>query len=231
MEKLKVKFLMGPPDCNDPYIPTYSDLFLKELSEKAGIEIVTGEMEEVAKEALPIYFIASGGAENGFKANYMKTKEPYLLLTTPSYNSLAASMEIMGFLDENHLKGEILHGDMDTLAQQIKLRLKVAEAKKELSKSHLGCFGEPGGLIASEISFEKLLKNTGCRSTLFSLDELIEEYRRGGYEENGYTRQLKEKSFNEKEIEKALNVYGALKRLVEKYALTAVTVRFFDLLK
>ena len=31
MEKLKVKFLMGPPECNDPNIPHYSDEFLKEL--------------------------------------------------------------------------------------------------------------------------------------------------------------------------------------------------------
>ena len=231
MEKLKVKFLMGPPDCNDPYIPTYSDLFLKELSGKMGIEVVTGEMEEVAREALPVYFIASGGAENGFKANYKATKEPYLLLTTPAYNSLAASMEILGFLDENNLKGEILHGDMDTLAHELKLRLTIAEAKQKLSRSHLGCFGMPGGLIASEIDFEKLEKETGCRSSMYTLDELIEEDHKGGYEQNDYTRQLKEKSFNAQEIEKALNVYGALKRLVEKYALTAVTVRCFDLLK
>ena len=231
MEKLKVKFLMGPPDCNDPYIPTYSDLFLKELSEKMGIEVVTAEMEEVAKEPLPIYFIASGGAENGFKANYAMTKEPYLLLTTPAYNSLAASMEILGFLDEHDLKGEILHGDMDTLAHELKLRATVAEAKEKLSKANLGCFGLPGGLIASEIDFEKLQKDTGCCCSLYSLDELIEEYHKGGYEENEYTRQLKEKSFNPEEIEKALNVYGALKRLIEKYSLTAVTVRCFDLLK
>jgi len=231
MEKLKVKFLMGPPDCNDPYIPTYSDLFLKELSEKMGVEVVTAEMEEVAKEPLPIYFIASGGAENGFKANYEMTKEPYLLLTTPAYNSLAASMEILGFLDEHGLKGEILHGDMDALAHKLKLRLAVAKAKAGLRKANLGCFGLPGGLIASEISFEKLEEDTGCRCNLYSLDELVEEYRKGGYEENDHTRQLKGKSFNPEEIEKALNVYGALKRLIDKYNLTAVTVRCFDLLK
>lgn len=231
MEKLKVKFLMGPPDHNDPYIPTYSDLFLKELSEKMGIEVVTAEMEEVAKEPLPIYFIASGGAERGFKENYTMTKEPYLLLTTPAYNSLAASMEILGYLDENNLKGEILHGDMDTLAHELKLRLTVVEAKAQLAKANLGCFGLPNGLIASTIDMEKLNRLTGCRSNLYSLDELIEEYHKEGYEEDDYTRQLKEKSFNAEETEKALNVYGALKRLVEKYELTAVTVRCFDLLQ
>ncbi|MBQ2659110.1 MAG: hypothetical protein IJF87_11155 [Erysipelotrichaceae bacterium] len=231
MKQLKVKFLMGPPECNDPYIPTYSDIFLKELSEKVGIEVVTAEMDEVAKQPLPVYFIASGGAENGFKQNHVMTKEPYVLLTTPSYNSLAASMEIMGFLEENGLKGEILHGDMDTLAHELKLKLQIAEANDLLSKSHLGCFGEPGGLIASDVDFNKLEELTGCRSTLYTLDELIDEYHKGGYEDNDYTRQLKEKSFNLEETEKALNVYGALKRLIKKYGLTAVTVRCFDLLE
>lgn len=230
MKELKVKFLMGPVDCNDPYIPTYSDIFLKELSEKAGFNVVCAEMDEVAAQPLPVYFIASGGAENGFKANYQKTKEPYILLTTPGYNSLAASMEIMGFLAEHDLKGEILHGDIDHLAHELKIRVAVAETKEELKKQHLGCFGEPGGLIASDVDFEKLYELTGCRSTLFDLDELIAEYHKGGYPENKWTEDLKAKGFRPAETEKALNVYGALKRLIAKYELTAVTVRCFDLL-
>ena len=230
MKELKVKFLMGPVDCNDPYIPTYSDQFLADLSEELGIRVKCAEMDEVASQPLLIYFIASGGAENGFKANYQKTKEPYILLTTPGYNSLAASMEIMGFLAEHNLKGEILHGDYDILAERLKTLLAVAEAKEELSKSHLGCFGEPGGLIASDVDFDALRLKTGCNVTMFELDELIEEYHQGGYEENEYTEQLKNKGFKADEVEKALNVYGALKRLVKKYSLTAVTVRCFDLL-
>ena len=43
--------------------------------------------------------------------------------------------------------------------------------------------------------------------------------------------QLLEKGYNLEETEKALNVYGALKRLIKKYDLNAVTVRCFDLLK
>ena len=230
MKQLKVKFLMGPPDCNDPNIPHYSDEFLKTLSKELGIDVVLGEMDEVAAQPLPVYFIASGGAENGFKANYQATKEPYILLTTPGYNSLAASMEIMGFLAEHNLKGEILHGEFETLARELRIRLAVAEAKEELKKQHLGCFGEPGGLIASDVDFAELEKKTGCRSTLFDLDELLEEYHKGGYPENEWTKQLKAKGFRPEETEKALNVYGALKRLIDKYELTAVTVRCFDLL-
>lgn len=230
MKELKVKFLMGPVDCNDPYIPVYSNEFLTNLSAELGIKVSCGEMDEVAAQPLPVYFIASGGAENGFKENYKKTREPYILLTTPGYNSLAASMEIMGFLQENGLKGQILHGDFDILARELKRLLVIAEAREELSKAHLGCFGEPGGLIASNIDFDAIRVKTGCNVTMFELDELIEEFHQGGYEPNEYTEQLLNKGFNHDEVEKALNVYGALKRLIAKYNLTAVTVRCFDLL-
>lgn len=227
---LKVKFLMGPPECNDPNIPDYSKQFIEEFSNVAGFDIAYGEMDEVANQSLPVYFIASGGAENSFKANYLKTKEPYILLTTPAYNSLAASMEIMGFLQENNLKGEILHGDMQQMADRLNVLMKVAEAKKQLSSQVLGCFGEPGGLIASNANFESLKDNFGIEFKLFTLDELIEEFMKGGYPESEYTTKLIEKSFNKEETIKALNVYGALKRLIAKYNLTAITVRCFDLL-
>ena len=47
-------------------ITFYSKDFINTLSEKLGEKIVYSEIDEVAKEALPVYFIASGGAENGF---------------------------------------------------------------------------------------------------------------------------------------------------------------------
>ncbi len=230
MGELKVKFLMGPAECNDKNIPIYSEKFLKELSDAMGETVKCAEMDEVKDQPLPVYFIASGGAERGFEALYQETKEPYILLTTPSYNSLAASMEIMGFLQERGLKGEILHGSAETMAARLKVLKRVAEAKEKLNGAKLGCFGEPGGLIASDADFAQLEAASGMKLILFELDELVEEYHKGGYLENQYTEELKKKSFNQEETEKALNVYGALKRLIEKYDLKGVTVKCFDLL-
>lgn len=230
MGELKVKFLMGPAECNDRNIPHYSEEFLGALSNALGEKVVCAEMDEVAAQALPVYFIASGGAEPGFKANFEQTKEPYILLTTPAYNSLAASMEIMGFLQEKGLKGEILHGSPETIAKRLSVLKKVAEAKEKISHAKLGCFGEPGGLIASNVQFDTVKAATGMECVLFDLEELVEEYHKGGYPENTYTEELKKKNYDAEEVEKALNVYGALKRLIEKYALTGVTVKCFDLL-
>lgn len=230
MGELKVKFLMGPAECNDRNIPEYSDEFLKQLGEAMGESVICAEMDEVKKQPLPVYFIASGGAERGFEAIYEQTKEPYILLTTPGYNSLAASMEIMGFLQERGLKGEIIHGSPETMAKRLNVLKRVAEAKERMSHLRLGCFGEPGGLIASDADFAKLKEVSGMELVLFGLDELVGEFNKGGYPENQYTEDLKKKSYNIEEIEKALNVYGALKRLIEKYDLAGVTVKCFDLL-
>lgn len=230
MGELKVKFLMGPADSNDWHVPTYSEEFLASLSEVLGEKVVCAEMDEVKDQVLPVYFIACGGAEEGFKAVYEQTKEPYILLTTPAYNSLAASMEIMGFLQEHGLKGEILHGSFEVIAKRLKVLKQVAEAKEKLNGMRLGCFGAPDGLIASEVDFDALKKISGMELVLFGLDELVAEFEKGEYPENKYTEELKKKNFNAEEVEKALYVYGALKRLIAKYNLAGVTVKCFDLL-
>ena len=231
MGELKVKFLMGPSDCNDKNIPAYGAKFLEDLGKAMGEDVVSAKMHEVKKQPLPIYFIASGGAEEGFKEAYTHTNEPYILLTTPAYNSLAAAMEILGFLHEHHLNGEILHGSVENIAKRLIVLQKVAQAKEKIKKMKLGCFGEPGGLIASNVNFESMQKITGMEILLFNLDELVAEYHKGGYIENQYTQAMKKKSFNQEEVEKALNVYGALKRLIEKYDLQGISVKCFDLLE
>ena len=230
MGELKVKFLMGPADCNDANVPHYGEEFLNGLGKALGEKVVCAEMDEVKAQPLPVYFIASGGAESGFAASYQQTREPYILLTTPAYNSLAAAMEIMGFLQEKGLKGEILHGTPEAIAKRLNVLKRVAEAKEKLSHMKLGCFGGPSGLIASEVSFEKLKALSGMECRMFDLQEVVDEFNKGGYPENDSTRELKSKGFDVQEVDKALQVYGALKRLIARYDLSGVTVKCFDLL-
>ena len=55
MEELKVKFLMGPAECNDKYIPEYSRQFLSELEKVLGMKVSCAEIEEVKTQPLPVY--------------------------------------------------------------------------------------------------------------------------------------------------------------------------------
>ena len=92
-------------------------------------------------------------------------------------------MEIMGFLQERGLKGEIIHGSPETMAKRLNVLKRVAEAKEHMRHLRLGCFGEPGGLIASDADFAKLKEVSGMGFVLFGLEELVEEFHKGGYPE------------------------------------------------
>lgn len=226
----KVKFLMGPAECNDKNIPAYSKDFIDSLSKELNDEVVYASISEVAEEAIPIYFIASGGAEIDFKKVYKNTSGKYILLTTPAYNSLASALEILGFLHEQGLEGEIVHGSIKSIAHRLKVLNSVARAKKKMKGLRLGCFGKPDGLIASEVDNLKLKEQFEMEIIHIDLEELIDEYNKGGYIENDYTKELKNKKFDKNEVDKALNVYGAVNRLIEKYNFDAISVKCFELL-
>lgn len=101
MEELKVKFLMGPPDCNDPHIPEYSENYLKELGKVLGMPVVCREIEEVKNQALSVYFIASGGAKPGFKEVYEQVEEPYTkLVIITLYAKVTGKKLLTSFLNK-----------------------------------------------------------------------------------------------------------------------------------
>lgn len=231
MGGLKLKFLMGPCDCNDPNIPSYSEDWLRALAREAGQEMEFAGMDEVAASPLPLYFIGSGGSERFFKQCYKATADrPYILVTTPAYNSLAAAMEILGFLRERGLEGEILHGSPASVAARLGVLRRAAEAFRGVRGKRIGCFGDCEGLVASAVDFAEAKASAGIEMESHDLGELIAECRKGGFPENRWTRELLGKGWDEAEVRRALDVYGALRRLVERHNLDAVTVKCFDLL-
>ena len=232
MNQLGCLFLMGPVDCNDPNIPAYSENFLDQVGTALNKKLVSVHLEELKRCELPIFFIASGGAEESFKAVFREVEGPYILLTTPAYNSLAAAMEILGYLNEIGAKGEILHGSIESIAKRIAVLERVAHAKKLLRGMRLGAIGDPtaSGLISSVADPKKTRDACGMEIVDIDMQELVDEYHKGGYTENKYTEQLKAMNYSAAEVEKALDVYGATQRLLERYKLQAVTIRCFGLL-
>lgn len=230
MERLGVYQIMGPSNCNDARIPEYCRNYLKELSEKAGMEIYAAGEEDFKGQAPHIFFIASGGTAEPFSRVYQCAEGPYYLLTVPAWNSLAASMEILSFLHEHGEKGEIIHGTVEENAARLRELAAVEEAREHLRTMRMGAIGEAITLVASRADHAVLKERFGCEMVNLDVQELIEEYKKGGYDDNPYVHGIKAKGYDSEEIEKALNVYGAVKRMVERNGLQAVTVRCFDLL-
>jgi L-fucose isomerase-like protein len=180
---------------------------------------------------LTLFFIESGGSEAPFLKIYENYSSPYYLLAKGDNNSLASSLEILSFLQRQGLKGEILYGDPNGIYERIKTLYRIAEAKAYLKKAHYGLFGEPSDwLIASSVSFAEAQKKFGCSFTKITFEEFKEEIDKKQYNPPKFHPELAEKAKQSEVLEGALEIYGALSRLIAKYHLTAFSIRCFDLL-
>ncbi|MDE7107605.1 MAG: hypothetical protein K2O39_04705, partial [Clostridiales bacterium] len=92
---------------------------------------------------IKLIFVQTGGSEGFFLQNFDKLCEPYYLLTNGANNSLAASLEILTYLNSHGKKGEILHGDANYIAKRIKQLAITDGAKKKLANARLGVVGRP----------------------------------------------------------------------------------------
>ncbi len=206
--------------------------FLKQIEAHLGDEIKTVTASELADAPVNLVFIASGGSEGVFLKEYPKFKgRPVYIITSGENNSLAASMEILSYLQAHDENGEILHGSVGRVASRIKALTRAHAAKAALCGKRIGLIGESSDwLIASSDSDEKYREKLNVSLVKIGMDELLPEISAGGYPDNAYTRDLLGKGYDAAEMKKALDVYGALKRIVERYGLMGVTVRCFDLL-
>ena len=77
----------------------HTDAYLKTVGDALGEELKRVELDEFEKSPFGLVFVASGGSEGIFKAGYEHFSEkPCYILTSGESNSLAASMEILSFL-------------------------------------------------------------------------------------------------------------------------------------
>ena len=230
MRQIGIYMLEG--DFREQNVPfhKYCEEYLSHLSTALGANLVPVGEDEFRKQGIPIFFLSSGGIAGMFRDVHRCVKGPYILLTTAGWNSLPASMEILGYLHEQGEDGEILHGEPEKIAGRLKLLLELAEARRRIAGMRMGVIGETLSLASSRADGVKLTEHFGAQLVALDIEELIREYHAGGYPENEYTRQLKRQSNHPGEMEKALNVYGAVKRMIDTNRLDAVTVRCFDLL-
>lgn len=202
------------------------------LSASLGEELNRVSLEQYLNEDFSLLYVASGGSEGYFTEVFESLKSrPCYILTSGDSNSLAASMEILSFLQQNGGTGEILHGSIEKISARIRALKKAVSAKASLSGKNLGCIGMPSDwLIASSFSPEAIAAKLNMGFVQIPIDELLDEIRKEEYVLNEYSEHFLSAGYDRAEVEKALYVYGALKRLCARYSLSGITVRCFDLL-
>ena len=165
---------------------------------------------DYGRHALSLIYVRTGGTEGIFlrllPELLAKSQKPFYLLTSGKSNSLAASMEILSYLQQNNLKGEIIHGPAEYIVRRIKVLEKASEARQWLDGSRLGVIGRPSDwLISSHADYDTVRKQMGIELVDIPMQELLDAVA-------------------------ANDIYGALKTLIARHRLKGFTLRCFDLL-
>ena len=216
---------------------TSEEAFIREImAAGAEFDLCGEDFSGYGSHDVGLVYVRTGGTENAFKEVYPRLEGPVRLLTSGASNSLAASMEILSFLRQQGREGEILHGGAAYIAERIAALGRAARARRRLQGARAGVVGCPSDwLIASDPDRAAVRARLGVELVDIPMDELVTEIHLGMCEApSGFPLKSIKYSVNpavtQKVFDGALDIYGALKRLIERYDLSAVTVRCFDLL-
>ena len=207
--------------------------FLASIEGCLGEEIIVSPIDDYDAD-LKLVFISSGGSEGIFLENFSLMKAPFYLLTSGTDNSLAASIEILTYLNCEGYEGEILHGSPDYIARRIRSIL-AGEKKSETEQASVSSFsgkadlggrygivGKPSDWLIASVPDYKSVKDTfGAELESIPMEELVQAY---------------EKTEESQDIRDGLD-FGSSERLVKavlnlrkNHNLDGLTLRCFDLL-
>lgn len=239
------------------------DPFIRSFAESLAEELIFADDFADYDSRDSIIYIRTGGTEGLFKSVFCPHGEtvipggaPVRLLASGQSNSLAASMEILSWLEQQGLEGLILHGDTaspnplpkeEVINKAVYTPLSVsalsgsrnAAQSAPLAGKRFGIIGKPSDwLISSDVDYEKVKVRLGCELVDVDIRELVDVVRSMTATEHHeppaslhpLTRPGFGRAIDSEQLQLAVDVYDALKMLIGRYALDGLTLRCFDLL-
>lgn len=189
------------------------------------------------KAGLDLIYVRTGGTEGIFRdlLPSLKKDRTFYLLTSGKSNSLAASMEILSYLNLHGLKGEILHGDAEYLRKRISLLSKLSDVRQKLAGQRLGVVGAPSDwLISSGCDYGTVRRNLGIELVDIPMQRLLDSIASIPEGECSEYAEIACKPASEASLRASLpmadKIYVALKQIIENERLSGLTIRCFDLL-
>lgn len=228
--------------------------FIQDIEKALGEAFKFGrtDFSEYSRTRNNIIYVRTGGTEGIFKSIFCKEGSlnipdgmPVRLLTSGKSNSLAASMEILSFLNRAGWPGEILHGSAEEIALRLrggftkggKNHVKEYDMGRILEGYKVGVVGKPSDwLISSDVDYAVAKERLGVEIVDIDINELVglaEEPDRKwleGLKLNPPNKPKFGKSISGKDFSGSMDIYCAMKTLVERYGLAGVSLRCFDLL-
>lgn len=239
------------------------DPFIRSFAESLAEELIFADDFADYDSRDSIIYIRTGGTEGLFKSVFCPHGEtvipggaPVRLLASGQSNSLAASMEILSWLEQQGLEGLILHGDTaspkplpkeEVINRAVYTPLSVsalsgsrnAAQSAPLAGKRFGIIGKPSDwLISSDVDYEKVKERLGCELVDVDIRELVDvvrsitatEHHEPPASLHPLTRPGFGRAIDSEQLQLAADVYDALKMLIGRYALDGLTLRCFDLL-
>ena len=210
-----------------------SDQFLSGIFPDGNFEFRGSSFQDFGTHTLDLIYVRTGGAEGIFKSllpeMLSRGISRYYLLTSGKSNSLAASLEILSYLGQQGLKGEVLHGSPEYLRSRINALERVAIARQKLQGARIGVIGEPSDwLISSHADPVALMDRIGVKLESIPMEELLQEI--GRAKADPAPSEVPMADNVRASYPGATQIYHALEVLVKNHKLNALTLRCFDLL-
>lgn len=231
-------YTLTSPLHNEEAVNAASAAFVSAIEAEAGFtfDFKGADFKDYGSHDLEMIYVRTGGTEGLFKEVYGKLDGKIHILTSGKSNSLAASMEILSFLNQQGRSGEIIHGSIGYIAERIGILARVEAARKHLSGTRLGIIGEPSDwLISSMPDRQAAEEKLGINLVDISISEFMDEYDKVPADYNLADPVRNEFNANahqslHKYADGAFRIYAALKGLVARHNLSGLTLRCFDLL-
>lgn len=195
------------------------------------------DFQDYGKAPLSLIYVRTGGTEGVFKSLLPQIQRqathPIYLLTSGKSNSLAASMEILSFLRQQGIRGEIIHGSSHFVSQRIALLTQVSKAKQKLSGNLLGIIGSPSDwLISSHANKCAIEQKIGIKLVDIAIKEVLDVF--NIIQLDDCKLQISPSSITNatvtSSLPNAIRIYHALQHIVRQHGLSGFTIRCFDLL-
>ena len=218
---------------NENEVSRLSDQFLSGIFPDGNFEFRGSSFQDFGTHTLDIIYVRTGGAEGIFRSllpeMLSRGISRYYLLTSGKSNSLAASLEILSYLGQQGLKGEVLHGSPEYLRSRINALETVAIARQKLHGARIGVIGEPSDwLISSHADPVALMDRIGVKLESIPMEELVQEI--GRSKADAAPSEVPMADNVRASYPGATQIYHALEVLVKNHKLNALTLRCFDLL-
>lgn len=182
-----------------------------------------------------VIVVATGGTERVIRAISNKIRKPTLLYAHQFQNSLASSLEVFSKL-KDEIPMKVLYAPLysKVLVKEVKSFVEVCEAIDKLENCRLGVVGEPSKWILTSEN-KQIIEKFGPKIIQLKIADLIDLMKKVGIEEAKNISKKLKKNFKQIEVSESdminsANVYLAMKELISKYNLSAITIRCFDLL-